>query len=282
MEEKQPTLDLAIRDLFKEIPQGFLKTLTNKQATKFITISLTDVDIRPDFVVELEDTNILHVEFQSFNDQSMPFRMLIYKALLKSKFKDKTISQVVLYIGEEKLRMANSIEDDGLKFWYKLVDVRDIPCQYLMESENLADKILACLCDVKDPRNYLIRIFTELSKLPDHDRKRYEKLLKSLLKKRKLLIQTFIKLQEESAMPISFTWEEIVSDPFFKKGLEEGKLEEAREALLEDIETKYDKIPEGIKDKVEKINDIQKLKELRKSVIKSNSLDEVIDLFKNI
>ncbi|PMP60835.1 MAG: hypothetical protein C0198_05605 [Sulfurihydrogenibium sp.] len=282
MEEKQPTLDLAIRDLFKEIPQGFLKALTNKQATKFITISLTDVDIRPDFVVELEDTNILHVEFQSFNDQSMPFRMLIYKALLKSKFKDKTISQVVLYIGEEKLRMANSIEDDGLKFWYKLVDVRDIPCQYLMESENLADKILACLCDVKDPRNYLIRIFTELLKLPDHDRKRYEKLLKSLLKKRKLLIQTFIKLQEESAMPISFTWEEIVSDPFFKKGLEEGKLEEAREALLEDIETKYDKIPEGIKDKVEKINDIQKLKELRKSVIKSNSLDEVIDLFKNI
>ncbi len=72
-------------------------------------------------------------------------------------------------------------------------------------------------------------------------------------------------------MKLLLTEEEIESNPFYKRGL----LEDAREFVLMAIETKFDSVPEDIKDKVKKINDVIKLREIGKIAIKANSIDEV-------
>ena len=47
----------------------------------------------------LQSSNvILHTEFQTVGDETMPFRMADYYLRLKRKFPERTIEQVVIYL----------------------------------------------------------------------------------------------------------------------------------------------------------------------------------------
>ncbi len=55
--------------------------------------------IRADSVMLLQSRNvILHTEFQTVSDSTMPFRMADYYLRLKRKFPARTIQQVVIYV----------------------------------------------------------------------------------------------------------------------------------------------------------------------------------------
>ena len=75
----------------------------------------------------------------------MPFRMLEYFILISSKYPDKSIKQMVLYVGEKPLNMEDSIEMENLTFKYELKDIREISCKELLKSDSLTDKILGVL-----------------------------------------------------------------------------------------------------------------------------------------
>jgi len=67
--------------------------------------ALPSTELRVDFLAKLEDESILHMEFQSFNDTNMPWRMLRYYIAIAEKCKTHNIKQLVVYAGNEKLRM---------------------------------------------------------------------------------------------------------------------------------------------------------------------------------
>ena len=178
---------------------------------------------RADFLVELEDGSIFHLELQTQNDKNMPFRMLEYFVLISSKYPNRNIKQMVLYVGEKPLNMKDSIKTENLSFSYKLIDIREISCEELFKSKSLTDKILAVLCDVREPEKYFRELLTELYKLPERERRDYLKKLLNLLTIRSKLVEEF-KL-EVKKMPITFDRETMEKHPFFKDGKQEGKKE---------------------------------------------------------
>jgi hypothetical protein len=63
--------DYTLKELFKAIPVKLLKLLTGYENVKFLDMKFPDIKLRePDFVIELPDGNIFHLELQSHNDHS--------------------------------------------------------------------------------------------------------------------------------------------------------------------------------------------------------------------
>ncbi len=164
----------------------------------------------------------------------MPFRMLEYFVLISSKYPNRKIKQMVLYVGEKPLNMKDRIETENLVYSYKLKDIREISCKELLKSDSLTDKILAVLCDVKNPERYFRELLTELYRLPERERKDYIKKLLNLLTIRSKLVEEF-KL-EVKKMSITFDRETIENHPFFKDGLKEGLQKGKQEGLKEGLE----------------------------------------------
>ena len=215
--------DLLLRDLIQRIPQKFLSVLTGQKGVKILDNTFPSVKERKaDLVVELENSSIFHLELQTLPDKRMPFRMLEYYLLLKNKYPDRPIRQMVLFVGEGAPKMENRIEERNLSFSYELKDIKEINCRELLESSDLADKILAVLCRVDDFEAYLTDLTKELLKLPEKERADYIRKFFVALHYRPKLKRELEKLLEERKMPLTITEEMIKQDPFFQKGFKEG------------------------------------------------------------
>ena len=223
-------IDITLRDIIQEIPPKFVQLLSGKKAKKLLDTSLPEVkERRADFLVELEDNSIFHLELQTQNDKNMHFRMLEYFILISSKYPDRKIKQMVLYVGEKPLNMKDNIEMENLSFSYKLMDIREISCEELFKSDSLTDKILAVLCDVRNPEKYFRELLTELYKLSERERRDYLKKLLNLLTIRPKLVLSFEK--EDRDMPITLDEELMKEHPWFKRGEKKGKEEGLKEGL---------------------------------------------------
>ena len=70
--------DTTLKTLFQAPPQQLLRLLVGGQAREMLTIEYPTVRMRrPDLVVRLTDGRLYHLELQSDNDASMPWRMLV-------------------------------------------------------------------------------------------------------------------------------------------------------------------------------------------------------------
>ena len=230
-------MDIFLRDILQRIPEKFTHLLTGKKGIKLLDNTFPTVKERKaDFVVELEDGSIFHLELQTHPDKNMPLRMLEYRILLMQKYPGKEIRQMVLYVGDGAPRMESSINTDNLSFRYELRDIKEIHCKELMESPQIEDKILAVLCNVENPKDYFEELLTELLKLPEKERADYIRKLLTALQYRPKLKLELKQLLEERRMPLTITEEMIKQDPFFQEGLErgikKGKLEAQKEAIL--------------------------------------------------
>lgn len=134
------------------------------------------------------------------------------------KYPGKEIRQMVLYVGDGAPKMESSIKDNNLSFNYQLKDIKKVSCKELMESSQLEDKILAVLCDVKDPERYFNPLFEELLKLPEKERADYIRKLLTALQYRHKLKMVLKRLMEEKKMPLTITKEMMEKDPFFQQG----------------------------------------------------------------
>jgi hypothetical protein len=51
--------------------------------------------------------------------------------------------QVVLYVGEPQLRMQSALRGPGVLFEYRLIDIRALDGNRLLESEDVGDNVIA-------------------------------------------------------------------------------------------------------------------------------------------
>jgi len=150
MKKEKFVYDRSLRELFGEIPKTLIKLLVNQDIKEILDITFPKVEERKvDLLTRLEDDTLFHLEIQSIYDNTMPIRMLQYALLIYEKYKVFP-KQLVLYVGEEKLKIKNNIKTKNLVYNYEVRDIREFDCSLLIESENIADNIIAILCDVKD------------------------------------------------------------------------------------------------------------------------------------
>ncbi|MGC8869401.1 MAG: hypothetical protein ACP5P7_07070, partial [Sulfurihydrogenibium sp.] len=255
-------------------PANFVKIISGFEPKSIISTEYQDFQLKPDFVVELINGDILHIEFQRTNDPMMVYRMLGYYYMLKTRFKDRKIIQVVLYIGDKPMSMANQLNEDGISYSFKIIDTRDIPCESLVNSDNISDLILASICDIKNPVSYFEKLYERLITLSERERIRYLKLLTNLLRGRKLLKQAL----EVEKMKILLTKEEILEDPLYKMGEEKGiqkAIQIEIQAILDILSLKFSNEDlSDISEKLKKIENLETLDYLRNKAKTVSSLEE--------
>ncbi|MFN3787029.1 MAG: hypothetical protein ACK4SW_01335 [Sulfurihydrogenibium azorense] len=292
MEVKIKT-DLLLKHLFKNPATKLIEIILGKKVNWQL---LQDTDLKivknreADLVVKLEDNTILHIEIQSTNDPSMPYRMFEYFYLITDKYKPKDLIQVCIYIGKEPLKMSDKIQFSDWTYRYRLIDMKDVPCRELAKSPNITDKLLAGLCKIEDPKFYVENVIKEIKKANPKDRKELFTLFLEISKIRNNIeeeIRSYI-TQEDFEMPITieWTWEELESYPgigkalktgkekFIKEGLQQGLQQGLKDSILEILELKFGVLPEDVKAKINSTDDIEVLKEMRKKAILIQSLDE--------
>ena len=306
-------IDITLRDIIQNIPIKFIELLVGKKAVKILDNTFPSVKERKaDIVLELEDGSILHIEIQTYPDKNMPYRMLEYYIMLKRRYKDRQIIQIVLYIGNGKPRMKNTIKENNIQYTYLLKDIKEIECKELMESQNIEDKILAVLCKVEDFEKYILNLVDYLMRLPEKERGDYIRKLLIALDYRPKLKERLSLMMEERKMPLTITQEMIQQDPFYKKGLEKGikqglekgikqglekgikqglekgikqglkkgKILALQESVLRLIDRKFGQIPEELREKILNLTDERELNTLFDTVLNTNSIQELIETLK--
>ena len=109
-----------------------------------------------DSVYEITDKSgkrsILHLEFQSTNDDNMPYRMASYHALLLQKYK-MPIRQVLVYVGKAKYNMQTELPDDQNREPCKLFNVRELNPAIFLSLPEPEMNILAILSHFEAGKN---------------------------------------------------------------------------------------------------------------------------------
>ena len=272
--------DIALKDIFEEIPHRLSKILAPAPIKELLPTNFPSTELRVDFLARLEDERILHIEFQSFNDPNMPFRMLRYYIAILERYPSSPIKQLLVYVGNRKLRMKSRLRLRNLSFSYEILDIRQIDCRVLLESPDPMDRLLACLCKVEDEAYLIEKLIKTMESMNEEERKDY--LLKALTLT-ELRPNLRIKLTEEvKHMPIVVRPEDVRlpkkklrKDILYRLGLEEGEvigiekglLRSAQDMLIAIIEGKLGYVPEEIANRIREIRDVEFLKSLAKKLV---------------
>ena len=109
------------------------------------------IERKPDLLKKVIDINgenfILHIEFQTTDDEEMPYRMLEYFAMLSRRYR-LPIRQYVIYLGKGAPRkMMNPVFPEQLPIKYQLIIPSSIDYRLLLQADNPEEKILAILGD---------------------------------------------------------------------------------------------------------------------------------------
>ena len=225
--------DIPLKDLFSDIPPKLLKLLCVFEEAKVLDSQLPEISYRQaDMILELPDDTLLHIEIQSYNDKSMALRMLGYYYHIYSKYK-KDITQVVLYVGKEDMKMESSLELKNLNLKYNLINIADVDSSYFLDSSSIDDNVIAILCKTDNNRRLVNAVLDKLKKLEEKTAKNN---IKKLIEISNLRGFDIIIKKEVSTMPIRIDPKDIV---FYKDGhkdgKEEGREEGRKETKIEDI-----------------------------------------------
>ncbi len=82
-------------------------------------------------------------------------RMYQYYTIIEDKYSSFPIRQVVLYVGNKKMRMPRVFKKDRIIFEYELIDIRNIDCRKLIESDNEGDRIVSVLCKIEKEQKFI-------------------------------------------------------------------------------------------------------------------------------
>jgi predicted transposase/invertase (TIGR01784 family) len=96
--------------------------------------------IRADALILLESAEIiLHLEFQTEPDESMPFRMLDYRTRVYRRFPRKTLRQVVIYLREtgSEFVYQTSFNLPNTRHEFEVIRLWEVPAEELLEFTGL-------------------------------------------------------------------------------------------------------------------------------------------------
>jgi hypothetical protein len=221
--------DVALKLLLQGRARLTIRELAGSAVEKWLDIELPKVqNLRMDLLGETAGGGLVHVELQSGNDADMPLRMAEY-CLGVFRLFGKFPRQVLLYVGEAPLRMESELRGPDVWFRYRVIDIREMDGDRLIESEEVGDNVIAILARLRDHGEAVRKIVGKIASLAVAER---EAALSRLL-----ILAGLRRLEETVAreirrMPVYIDiLENKVLGPPYKKGLEEGRQEGMRDGI---------------------------------------------------
>ncbi len=139
------------------------------ESISLTTINPTELNVEPiraDSVMLLQSsTVILHTEFQTVSDETMPFRMADYYLRLKRKFPAQTIQQVVIYL---KRTNSNLVRQERyatpvMNHQFRVIRLWEEPVEVFLSTPGLLP--YAVLSQAADKQSVLTQVVRELEQI---------------------------------------------------------------------------------------------------------------------
>ena len=264
--------DEILKELFQASGPLLWQTFTQVGVKRFLNIEFSSTRARrADLIVEQEDGELTHLEFQSTNDPDMPWRELEYYTLLYRQ-RGRIPRQMVLYVGRAKLRMAGKIEHPKLKYEYTLLDIREIAAAPLLAAPEVEINIVGFLCGQGATPANLRRILNRICQLKGKRRRdALEKL--ALLAGLRVKSQTFTKEAVKMGLEAEIRDNPIINY-YFKEGRQEGRQEGGVNLLRKLLSKRFGKLPEWVTEYLKKAT-TSELEQAGLRLLEASSLEEV-------
>ncbi len=261
--------DAVVKDLFQRDRPSLLDHLAGGVAVKeFLNLELSAVEKRvADLLVLLADETILHIDFQSTNDPQMAYREALYAVMAGMKFKDRKIQQVVVYLGQRKMKMLDRLDLGCLQSHFRVLDIRELDCEVFLQSGRVGDYALAMLAG--GGVGNLRKIVREANRLPPHERKRAFTQMALLSGLRGASEQLTMEMK---SMGISLAIEKNV---FIRDAYESGRAEGKVELVRGMLEAKFGPLPRWAQGRLRKATS-DDLQSWAKKTLTSSTLEGVI------
>jgi predicted transposase YdaD len=273
--------DVTLKLLLQGAASLTMRTLTGTTVAKWLDVELPKVqNLRLDLLGETVDGGLVHLELQSSNDAAMPLRMVEYCLGVYRLF-GRFPLQILLYVGESPMRMEKELRGPGLLFEYRLIDIRTLNGDRLLESEDVGDNVIAILAQSRDHEGAVRRIVERIAGLAAAKRETALAQLTILAGLRHLSNAVE---QEARKMPIDLDIREheilgpIIIEAEQKgreKGRQEGRQEGELAILRRQIEVRFGALPGWAREKLAAWPPTQ-LESLSERVLDARTLDELL------
>ncbi len=185
--------------------------------------------------------------------------------------------QILLYVGEDPLRMSAQLNGPDFSFRYRIVDMRDLDGDRLLESESVGDNIIAILGRLRDQQRAVRQVVERIAELGPGEREAALSQLMILSGLRRL--EEFVE-QEVKRMPLTNDiLDHKVLGREYKRGLKEGiDLGERRgevAMLRRLIEKRFGSLPAWAEEQLARRSALE-LEDLGVRVLDATSLEELL------
>ena len=245
--------DVALKRILTRPGSVLLTALTGFDRLQWLNVETPTVrNLRVDALGKSPDENLVQIELQSRNEKHLPMRMGEYLFGI-GRTHGRLPRQIVLYVGDAKLRMKDWIETPDVSYRFHLVDIRDLDGETLMASRNLGDNVIAVLTRLGSQPDTVRRILERIAnrQTPERDEALAELLIVAGLRR-----MTGAVKREAKRMPIlNDIMDNEVFGPLIRQGRAEGRAEGKaegkaegraegqREILLGLIEKRFGRVP---------------------------------------
>jgi len=209
------------------------------EEAKLVTLELQKtLDRRPDFVAEIMIGNtkdILHIEFQSTDDQFMFTRQGIYRNLLwEQKGYEYDVLQYVFFFGEKVPKGIKRTPKNQVRT-YELIHIRKYSHHFFLKEPIPEINVFAIFADFGETsaEGVIEEILAQIVRLCAGDQGRLLKCINQLeiLSQSRNLQETVIKIEKN--MPFVF---DITKDLRYLEGVEKGAIKKQRALISRYLE----------------------------------------------
>ena len=266
----------VLKSLLQDPRNSVLRQIAGAPIGRLLNVELPEVQqTRVDLLFETAEDlrRLIAIELQSANDPLLPLRMAEY-SLRVYRIHKQFPEQYVLYVGNQKMNMASVLIGPNHVCRYKIIDIRLLDEEMLLNSPFAGDNVLAILTRHKDRRETIRRILARIGTLEVGGRDAAFSKLIILAGLRKLgdSIRTEVK-----HMPIlDDIMDHDVIGPAIRQGRQEGRREEVLKVLGGQIAKRFGPLPDSLYERLTNLSTTE-LEELSLRVLDAGSIDELFN-----
>jgi hypothetical protein len=280
--------DAILKEIFSEAIGMIYYLATGKKIGKKVKVISAEIRLVKTFCADIlveADDEIIQVEIQAQQDKNLPKRMFRYYYAILEKYK-KEPTQIVLFVGKGNTP-PSEYKTPKITLKYKVLDMKKIDPDVFIKREKPAEVILGILAGKFKDKPQIIRKV----------QKRIAEILKNEVEIAKYIdsisflaglfdIEINVKpmpIEVDIRKTFLYKWgkEEGLKEGR-REGLKEGLIKGLREGIFGIVQAKFgSQKAKLIKNLLEKINDINHLKKIKKEVIRAETWDDFIKLLKN-
>jgi len=288
--------DAILKEIFSESIGVIYYLAIGKKIGKKVKVISAEIRLvktfRPDILVEA-DGEIIQVEIQAQQDKTLPHRMFRYYYAILEKYK-KEPTQIVLFVGKGN-PPPSEYKTPKLTLKYEVLDMKKIDPDVFIKSEKPAEVILGILAGkFKDKPQIIRKVKKRIAEIVKNERE-IAKYIDSISFLAGLFdIEIKVKpmpIQVDIRKTFFYKWgkEEGLKEGLkegeqrgIEKGKQEGKQEGLKEAILLDVQIKFGKSKtKEVKTLLEKVDDVNYLKKIKRKIIEAKTWDDFIKIFRN-